>query len=374
MDVLNNLHNFRRRRAAARKGSMLVLVCVATVILMVAAVFSVNLAYMFLAREQIHVATDAAAKAAVTGLSQGNSTTTAINSAIACAGSNTVCGQPLTITADNVTLGGVTYASSSGGSWAFTPGTTIKTAAQVSATATVPLFFGRQLNTASFSPTRSSTAAFVRNKWCFVFDRSGSMCYDMSGVNSSYPTSTKKDPTGYYYPPSPNGSRWSYLCAAANVFLTAVSASPVQNQVGMVTFSDSATADCTFSTNYTPITTALTNYGNNPMIGSTNLYSGLQAAINLFASTDDGTPWNKVIIVLSDGQWNEGSDPITLVTSLNNKGIMVHTVGLLSQGNNSTMQNLASQTGGQFYYATSGDALKQAFQKLALTIPVILTQ
>src|SRR5208283_5992463 len=99
--------------------------------------------------------------------------------------------------------------------------------------------------------------------------------------------------------------------------------------------------------------------------GGTNLGAGLQAAINLFSSTDDGTPWNKAIIVFSDGQWNQGSDPLNLVSQATSAGIVIYTVGLLSQSNNTTMQQLPAQTGGQFFYATSGAALQSAFQTLA---------
>ena len=41
-------------------------------LLFVAAVFSVDVAYMFMAREQLQVATDAAAKAAVVALAAGS--------------------------------------------------------------------------------------------------------------------------------------------------------------------------------------------------------------------------------------------------------------------------------------------------------------
>jgi hypothetical protein len=342
------------------------------VILFAVAAFSVDLAYMFLASEQLHVATDAAAKAAVVGLSQGHSQQSAINAAIACAAANTVGGEPVAISSMNVSLGNVTLSPSR--SWTFQRGGTPTTAAQVTATVSVPLFFAPLLNTTTFSPSKTSTAAFVRNKWCLVFDRSGSMCFDMSGVDYSYPPGTPPYPEGYYLPPNPVGSRWANLQVAANTFLSAVSASPVENQIGLVTFATSATTDCTFSNDYTPITNRLAYYGSHQMIGSTNLSAGLRAAFNLFSSTDDGTPWNKIIVVLSDGQWNEGSNPLSLVSQATSAGIVIHTVGLLPQANNYTMQQLPARTGGQFFYASDSAALQSAFQKLAETIPVILTQ
>ena len=371
-------------RTCSRKGTMLVLVAVTLVILIATAAFSVDLAYMYLAREQLHVATDAAAKAAVVVLSQGSSTTAATNAAIAYAGANKVCGTPLTITSSNVTLGNVTYAAS--GKWAFNKGGTPTIAAQVTAKPSVSLFFGRALNNSTFTTSRTSTAAFVRNKWCFVFDRSGSMCFDMSGTDWSFPPPTgqlnNKYPNSPYVP-NATLSRLAALCTGANTFLSTLTSSPggtSQNQVAMVTFSDSASNDCTFSSSYTAIQSKLnyyltTNiYSDGIENGGTNLAAGIQSAINLFSSTDDGTPWNKIIIVFSDGQWNSGSDPLTLVSTANNANIVIHTVGLLSAANNTTMQQLPAQTGGLFLYTTNGASLTAAFQKLAQTIPVILTQ
>lgn len=361
-----------RRGVRSRNGAMLVLVAVALVILLATAAFSVDMAYMFLAREQLHVATDAATKAAVVGLSQGNTQQSAIDTAIQYAAANTVCGKSLTITSSNVSLGNVTY--SQGGYWKFNSGGTPTTAAQVTAQVSLPLFFAPTLGTSTFSPTKTSTAAFVRNKWCLVLDRSASMSFDMSGTDWVYPAGWPTYPRGYDTKPAPVGSRWSNIQAAISVFLNALSTSPVENQIALVTFADSGSKDCTFSTNFAPINTALANYGKLPIYGGTNLSSGIQAAYSLFASTDDGTPWNKIIVVFSDGQWNEGSDPLTLVGQANSSGIVIHTVGLLSQSNNYTMQQLPARTGGQFLYANSGAALQKAFQTLALTIPVILTQ
>ena len=222
----------------------------------------------------------------------------------------------------------------------------------------------------------------MRNKWCLVFDRSGSMCFVMDNCepNYIYPPDRyplndyRRMPSGYLQSPSPTGSRWHYLCVATSQFLTLLSSSPVENRLGLITFATDATQDCTFSTDYSPITTKLATYGNNQMIGSTDLYDGLSKAVTLFNNSDDGTPWNKIIVVLSDGNWNESSDPVTLIPTLNSKGIVVHTVGLLDGGNNDAMHQLASQTGGKCLLATNAQELQDAFTVLSQTIPVILTK
>ena len=391
-----------RREKHPRKGAMLVLVAVAIVILFAAAAFSVDLAYMFLVREQLQVATDAAAKAAVVALAQGSSSQQASNVAISYAGKNTVGGSALTITTGNVSLGKVLYAN---GAWAFSSGGTPLIAAQVTGSVSSPLFFAPVLGSKTFTTRNSSTAAFVRNKWCLVFDRSGSMCFDMSGNDWYYPS-----PTGYlygqypgsswspYYPDATN-SRLGNLYTGATTFLDALTASPggtASNMVGMVTFASNANTDCTFTSNYSGISTQLHNYlttniwSDGIANGGTNLTAGLQAAIDMFTTdaNTDKTLWNRVIIVFSDGQANQGYDPVsgqsydnsrnystpTMVTQATNNNITIYTVGLLQGANNTTMQQLPAQTGGLFYYATSGPDLQDAFKKLAQTIPVILTQ
>jgi Mg-chelatase subunit ChlD len=363
---------------------MLVLVAVTLVILIAAAAFSVDMAYMFLGREQLKVATDAAAKATAVAMTLGDSQQTATNTAISYAAANTVWGQPLTLASSNVTLGKVTYSASD--LWTFSAGGTPLTAVQVTGTASTPLFFAPALGTKQFSTTSTSTAAFVRTKWCFVFDISGSMCFDMSGTDWSYPP-----PIGYLsnkYPPSPyypnsSLSRLANLVSGANTFLSALTNSPggtLENEVGMITFSDSASTACTFTSTYSSVSNKLsyyltTNiYSDGIYNGGTNLSAGLQAAFNLFTSTADGTPWNKVIIVFSDGEWNEGVDPTTLISQATSAQITIHTIGLLSGGNNTTMQQLAAQTGGQFMNVTNTSAVQTAFKKLAESTPVILTQ
>ena len=157
--------------------------------------------------------------------------------------------------------------------------------------------------------------------------------------------------------------------------------------VGMVTFADSANSDCQFTSNYSGISTQLHSYlttniwSDGIANGGTNMSAGLQAAINLFTTdaNTDKTSWNRVIIVFSDGDWNQGVDPVsggspTIVSQATTNNITIYTVGLLPQANNSTLSGLASQTGGKFYYVTNPAGVQSAFQALAETIPVILTQ
>jgi Flp pilus assembly protein TadG len=429
---------------------MIVMLAVGFVILLAAAAFSVDVAYMHLARAELHVATDVAAKAAVTGLALGGSETEAKNQAIAYAAKNTVAGAPLQIDSSHVTLGKVTYLSDS--RWTFTAGESPLTAATVTvnmADGTTPgavnLFFGRLFGRSTFSPTMTSTAAFVRNKVCLCFDRSRSMTYDTTGTSNSWPTSSLGWPYGMpstvkdtsscdyreIYPPC-IGSRWYYLTQAANTFLNALRESTVETPVSLITWGSgitnaaynngsrtnkkyytytgtiitaddgsetysialtssssttefvvtAETPDSPFATTYTGIRNVLRDKTCFSMLGATDMNTGLQKAVQLFLddAKTDKTPWNRIIILFSDGYYSDGyANPVTnAAVSAKDANIVVHTVGFLLNTTDQTrgavtLQSIANVTGGRCYIATNGAQLETAFRELARSLPVILT-
>lgn len=408
--------------------------CVAMVILLVAAAFSVDIAYMHLTRQELHIATDAAAKAAVARLSLGGTAAQAKQAAVACAAANTVGGSPLAISTSDVSLGSVNYVQNA--RWGFNPGGTPTMAAKVDVAMTsgstsgpVNLLFGKTLGTPIFQPSSTSVAAFVRNKVCLCFDRSRSMTFDLTGQNEKWPTSSAGYPQGvpssvrsvsigtktydfrWLYPPC-NGSRWSYLGIASNAYLDALATAPVETHVALVTWASStdnaqskdvnnkyhtytgstlntsssktsysaSSLESTFVTSYGAIRAAITEKSGRTMLGGTDTNSGLQNAVNLFAQTEDGIPCNKIIILFSDGMWSEGFlDPAAhAAVNAAQANIVVHTVGFMltasdAQYGNQTMANIAAATGGKFYRATDGDSLRAAFEELARNLPIILT-
>ena len=436
----DNCYKRRSPRRQDRKGAMVVLVAVTLVILLAAAAFSVDIAYMHCVREELHIATDTAAKAAVTGLSQGGTRDNAINQAIAYAGKNTVAGAPLRIDAGNVKLGGVNFVSN--GRWTFTENASPLAAASVTVNmqpgttpGTVNLFFAKLFGCPTFSPSATSTAAFVRNKVCLCFDRSRSMTFDTTGNNESWPTSASGYPYGvpssagavkikkgsktytydfrWLYPPCDN-SRWYYLSSAVNAYLDALGGNPVDTPVALLTWASGTdntssqdangqyhtytggtlntsssrtsysaytveTSNPTFTTIYSPIRTAVSAKAGVTMLGGTDMNTGLQQAVDLFAATDDGLPWNKIIILFSDGCYNIGPNPATnAAVNAANANIVVHTVGFLLNSQDSaigepTLQAIADATGGRHFRATDGASLKTAFEELARTLPIILT-
>ncbi|MFO1019502.1 MAG: vWA domain-containing protein [Planctomycetales bacterium] len=380
-----------------RRGIVLVLFAVLLTAIMAGIAFSIDVAYMQLTRTEMQAASDAAAKAASVSLAKGQGSTAAKNAAVTAAAANKVGGKGFTITTNNVTLGGLKYGSN--GAWDFVAGQTPLMAAKIdvamgssSPSGQVNLFFAPLLGSKTFAPKISSTAGFVQNAICLCLDRSGSMCFDMTGVDYSYPAGIPAYPTGYTTPPSATGSRWAYLTSSVKQFLTILDASNNQPPVALVTWASQTSAgslngvsypafnasdiNVTIGTNQSSkINSAISTLGSKKMIGGTNMTAGLTAANGVLMAYTPTLPVNRVIVLFTDGQWNTGSNPVTYANTLKANNIKCHTIGLLTTGSAVTdLQSIATTTGGKSFIVTDSAALTAAFTEIAADLRIVLTQ
>ena len=103
---------------------------------------------------------------------------------------------------------------------------------------------------------------------------------------------------------------------------------------------------------------------------STNIGAGLLAGLGEI--TDQPQHFSeKLIILLSDGEHNSGPEPASVIPQLNQEGVTVITVGVgndLSSFGQAELQNIATQTGGQFFRLDNftGPLARALFIKLAL--------
>ena len=74
--------------------------------------------------------------------------------------------------------------------------------------------------------------------------------------------------------------------------------------------------------------------------------TNMTAALNTSASMLTSAANPKAIVMLSDGQYNQGGDPLQSLPPLN-----VYTIALGNNGQIATMQQIAAQTGGTFHLA-----------------------
>ncbi|MCA9068551.1 MAG: VWA domain-containing protein, partial [Planctomycetaceae bacterium] len=338
---------------------------------------------------------DAATKAAAEALARLQSEDAAVAAAIAIAAENKVAGRPLTLTADDIQFGHASQQND--GSWNFdttvSPHNAVRIQAKMSndtANGSIGLFFGPVFGQDDFSPERTSIAAHLDQEIALVIDRSHSMCFDMSGVSFSYPYGTPRYPDPVAYPPHNSQSRWAALERAMNTFLDVAGSTSTPPRISMSSFGSDITLstyegrltgrtfpalerDAELSADYGTVRQVIADRGDDIMLGGTTMSVGMDDARAILTGPNVRPLAKKIMIVFTDGQWNRGRNPIDAAYDAKAEGIKIYTVTFL-QAEQSTMQSVAEITGGQHLHAQTAEELEEIFRKLALTLPVVLTE
>jgi Ca-activated chloride channel homolog len=406
------------RVTSSRGGAVLPLAAAFMCILFAVAALSVDLAFVELVRTELRSATDSAARAAASALVQGQATSQVQSAAINAAALNKVNGKPLRLTAANVSLGQSILQSN--GLYQFQTGVQPYQAVQVTASlsssnanGTVPLFFGPFLGVNAYSPTNTAVAAASACDVCLVLDRSHSMCWDQTGTNWSYPSPYGLDtygvsntstlaasglPSGVFQQYAPvSGSRWLALQTAVNSFCSIVGNANGGTHVAMVTWASNTPVQTVYSTKQAPftlpasvgvtadvgltsnmnlITNAVAAHSANLLLGGTDMYTGIEAGIAVLTGSGARSAASKVMILMTDGDWSSpagNTNPVNAAQNALTDKITIHCICFLQSANQTTCQQIASLTGGKFYYATDSASLTAVFQQIAGTLPVALT-
>lgn len=86
-----------------------------------------------------------------------------------------------------------------------------------------------------------------------------------------------------------------------------------------------------------------------------------QGLASLLASAGDGS--NRIVYLLTDGQSNAGSDPLSVIPEYQSAEIPLYTFGFGNDVSSSLLQRMAQDTGGQYYFSpTSLADLSRVFQ------------
>lgn len=375
----------RRLLTAKRRGAMLVTIVLLMLAFIVTLAFSVDIAYMQLARTELRTASDAAARAGAEALSRQLTVAQARQAAKDAAARNFVAGEALLLHDDDIVFGSSKMQLD--GTWLFTPDDTPVNAVQVSGRRTeaslsgsVQLFFGAMLGRGTFEPEQQAVASQVDRDICLVVDRSGSMAWDLSGVEWSYP------PGGTYCtPPHASLSRWAAADTAVGAFLAEMPKTVQDEQLSLVTYASAGTwcadsynaadIESELTNNYNLIVAAMHNRGQNAIPGSTSISAGMDQGILTLTNPATARPHAlKTMIVLTDGVHNTGPAPINSASDAADEGITVHTITFSDGADQLQMQAVAAATGGNHYHAPDAESLVSIFREIAATLPVVLTE
>ena len=395
----NNGNRIRFKASKNRLGAAAIMMVAMLGVFLVLAAVTVDYAYIQLVRTELRAATDASAKAGAEALSRTEDAQQAIAAAVSCAYENKVAGRNVVVTSDDIVLGRAVTGTN--GKWNFQPGVTPYNSLRVNAKSdAVPLFFGNILGKSNFTASHKAVAGQQEIDVCLCLDRSGSMLFDMSGTDWSYPPNNPRLSSftawgaqwrNHLSPPHPTNSRWAVLARAINDFYDEVQDFIPPPRTSLVTWGSSYTmpiapstvyqaattnvplSSATFQSQRTNVTMAISDLGGQPMMGSTNLSAGLDRAVQVLTGPGSRALTNKVIILFTDGQWNDGRHPQLAAQDAKNAGITVHTVSMLTQ-QQADLAAVAQITGGTAYTTQNEVELRAAFREIAKSLQVVMIE
>lgn len=370
-----------------RRGAIIAMVAVLLLVLFVISAFAINLCYMELCQCELQVACDASCRAGARELARTGNQTSAFDKAASIASQNNVASAPLILLQGDVTFGKSNRPNQTQ-RYDFESGNTPVNAIRINARRTngsgsgaVPLFLGNILGTTTFQPQEFATATASELDVVLVVDSSGSMAYEPDETVGSHPRAADTNSNGVWDsgewgigdpPPVPGNARWNGLLGATSSFIGKLQATYSTEKLAAVKFSDSATLVNDFTTGYPSIYNSLAN---NSPTGMTAIGEGMYLAIDRFQNSSARRPGAvKVMIVLTDGVENTGrpsADAATLAASL---GITVHAVAFTAGASSATCDNIANIGGGMSLVAANNAQLTAAFNKIADSLPVLLTE
>lgn len=369
-----------------RRGAILPLVTIVLPVLMILLGFSVDLAYMQNTRMELRAATDAAARAAATTLSQTDDLLLARERAKLIAQNNFVGGTALELRDADVEFG--RSLPDANGRWLFTAGGSPPNAVRVLGNRTsgslggaVPLYFGGFVGQHSFEPSQTATASFLNVDICLVLDRSSSMKLNADSSEAGMYTS---DPR-FCQPPNA-ASRWEALDGAMRIFLQILGESNALEQVALVTYSSDLSAykpalcgasskpsslDTPLDTDLSLVEDEMNRLLSDVWNGNTYIESGMRTGITAITDPVRGRKFaNKVMIVLTDGHENEGN-AVLAAESARGEQIIVNSITFGDFADQATMAQVAQVGGGRHYHASDGAALENVFRELAAQIALL---
>jgi uncharacterized repeat protein (TIGR01451 family) len=133
------------------------------------------------------------------------------------------------------------------------------------------------------------------------------------------------------------------------------------DRAGVVSFASSAS----YNYHLNPLTAAIKIAIKNAIdgiyaSGSTAMGAGLRYGLNDLTSLGD-TDHSCAMVLLSDGYYNQGEHPNNVLPDIKALDIRVFTIGLGDDVDRTLLEHIATETGGEYYYAATSDQLREIY-------------
>ncbi len=167
-----------------------------------------------------------------------------------------------------------------------------------------------------------------------------------------------------------NGPKIDQAQVAAAAFVDFNAWDLNNDQLGLVTYSSSATTDQTLTNNFTLVKNDI---GVTVANGGTATGDGINAATTELNSIRHNPDALKFQILMSDGLTNAGASSSTAAINANNNDIIIYTIGFGLDADATELANIANITGGKYYSALDQNALIDVYTLIAEEIQLIAT-
>lgn len=362
-----------RPRTRQRSGTTAVAMALMLPVVLAVASYTINVAYMELARTELQITIDVSTRAAGRVLAVTGNQQLAMEAAETFMKENPFANEKMTLSATDIAFG-VSTRMNENERYLFASGrnpNSVKLLAN--GNISVPMLFPTFSAPITFRPIKTSTCTTVELDISIVLDRSGSMAFSSSEISGSGTPAAA--PLGWSFgDPVPPNSRWLDAVEAVNRFLELMESSGQDEHVSLATYSDKARTDVELGDNYLRIRQALNGYSAKFDQGSTNIGGGILEGTASSCDKKRARPWaSRVMIVLTDGIHNTGTDPLVAARQAAIENVQIFTVTFSSEAETERMKEIAAIGSAKHFHASTGNQLASAFEEIAHSLPTLLT-
>ncbi len=356
-----------------RQGATAATLALMLPVVLAVAAYAINVVYIELARTELQITIDVATRAAGRVLAVTQDKTQAAAAAEKLMLENPFANEKMNLSGSDLVFG-VSTRYSETRRYDFRPGPN-PNAVQIQANGKikVPMLFPTMGVPIDFRPIKTSICTQAEMDISLVVDRSGSMAFSATEISGNYNPAAA--PVGWKYgDPVPPNARWLDAVNAVQAFLLVIEQSSQEEHVSLTTYNSTAKTDVTLTSDYLPIETAMDGYSAKFDSGATNIGDGILFGASALANKKTARSWaTRVMIVLTDGIHNTGTDPLYAAQTAAAENILIYTVTFSDEADNARMEQVAAAGSGKHYHASTGLQLVEAFEDIAHRLPTLIT-
>lgn len=373
-DLLNTLRRSPRAARNTRRGATTVIMCMLLPAMLGVSAYVINVSYMEHMRTDLQITTDVSTRAAGRMLAVTGSRDAAISAAQDMLNLNPIFNHTVTLNEVDIVFG-VSTRHAENERYNFADVGSNPNAVQVKGNGNLklsPLFPTMGANI-SIRPIKTAISTQTELEIALVMDRSGSMAF--SAAEISGPQNPAAAPPGWKFGDAiPPKARWTDACSALNLFLDMLNKSPHDEHVSLTTYNEKSTVDTALSGNFDLINQKMLAYSQKYKGGATNIGDGILDGLKTLSDKKTARSWaTRVMIVMTDGRHNTGTDPVYAAQVAASQEVQIYTVTFSAEADIPRMQQVADIGSGKHYHAATADQLRAAFENIAKSLPTLIT-